>query len=652
LTLRTLSAAFLAWALLAARPEPQGGFQQPDAANHPDLFVWTDSANVWVIRDGDAALLVNIGDGSVLGRLGDIGVKQAEWVLFTHHTREGTQGAARLRDSGAKLAGPEAERDLFERPANYRRMSVKLSDPFTVHGASYVRPPIEPIKLDRVFKKMDTLSWRGREVWCADTRGASPGAMSYLLKDRGRWLAFTGDLMMDGAKMHTWFDAEWDYGFAAGVYALANSAGQVQGYDPAWLLPSHGPAVKDAARPLAEYQEKLRRLEKALVRGYDVNTFSGATQDRLSRPSPVPHVWQVLPHLYKFRGPNFYPNMSLLIADSGRGLAMDCGLFDEKFLDESIALMKERMGLKTIDAVVISHMHGDHFLQAPHLRKNYGTQIWAIDRMGPMCEHPERFDYSASIQAYGQKLDGGAPIEGVKFDRLFKDGETFEWEGYKFQIDWMPGQTEFACALQGVIDGKKVVFTGDNLFGDSSDPRHTGHEAVVAHNSSILEEGYIYGAEYLARLKPDLIMGGHSYVMPEPAGFIERYRKWSYEMRDAFKVLSSEDDYRLWYDPFWVRAEPYRVKVKAGESVEVAMHVRNFRPRVQVHRIEVHAPPGIEADPPRLEGELASEARKPFPLKLRAAADAKPGVRIVAFDVTLDGRRYGERFDVIVEVLP
>jgi len=56
----------------------------------------------------------------------------------------------------------------------------QLSDKFTVHGASYVRPPIQPIPIDRAFEKMDTFSWRGREIWCAETAGNSPGSMSYL----------------------------------------------------------------------------------------------------------------------------------------------------------------------------------------------------------------------------------------------------------------------------------------------------------------------------------------------------------------------------------------------------------------------------------------------------------------------------------------
>jgi len=634
----------------AAAPTPPAGFRRPDPANHPDVYVWTDTCNVYVVKDGDSALLIDLGDGSVLDHLAEIGVQRAEWLLLTHHHREQCQGGPKLKGREIRVGGPAAERELFEQPAKFRKMAVKLGDAFTIHGSSYVRPPVHPVTLDRAFSRMDTFEWKGREFRCVETRGNSPGSMSYLLKERGRWLAFSGDLMLEGAKLHTWFDSEWDYGFAAGVYALCNSAGQVQGYDPEWMLPSHGGAIRNAAPLLEDFQLKLRAFEKLYLRGYDVNTFSGARQDAASRPTAVPNVWQVLPHLYKFRGPNFYPNFCLVIADSGRALAVDCGLFEEKFLDASIELMKERLGLKSIDVMIPTHMHGDHFLQGPHLRKKYGTKLWALDRMQPMCEHPERFDYSASIQAYGQMFDG-APIEGVTFDRLFKDGEAFEWEGYRFTVDWMPGQTEFALAVRGVIDGKSVVFTGDNLFGDPEDPRHTGHEAVVAHNSAVLEEGYIQGAEYLSRLHPDLIMGGHSYVMDKPAAFIERYRRWSYEMRDAFRDLIAEEDYRYGYDPFWVRVEPYRVKLKAGETADLAVTVRNFRRRLQEHRVVFDAAQGLSVEPGALGGRVPGETREVYKARVSAAADAAPGVRLVGLDVTLDGRRYGQRFDAVVEVV-
>ncbi|MBM3833292.1 MAG: MBL fold metallo-hydrolase [Verrucomicrobia bacterium] len=621
-------------------------FARPDARANPDLFVWTDTCNVYVLRNGDAALLIDLGDGGVLDHLSEIGVKQVEWVLFTHHHREQCQGAPRLRGTGAKVGAPAAERALFERPADFRKMKVRLGDAFTIHGASYVRPPIQPIAVDRAFERMDTFTWRGHEFWCVDTRGNSPGAMSYLLRAGDRWLAFTGDLMLEGARLHTWFDSEWDYGFAAGVWALANSAAQVAGYNPSWLLPSHGRPVSQPGPQLAEFQEKLFKFERLYVRGYPVNSFASAVQDRTSRPTKVPHVWQVLPHVYKFRGPGYFPNFYLIIADSGHGLAVDCGLLNTNQLDTAIAGMKEHLGLKQIDAIIPTHMHGDHFLQAPHLRAKWGAQIWALDRMGPVCERPEWFDYSAPIQAYGIGVDS------VRFDRLFADGERLRWEGYDLTVDWMPGQTEFALCVQGVIDGKKVAFTGDNIFGDPRDPEQNGHEAMVAHNSAVLEEGYIYGAEYLQRLKPDILLGGHSYVMDEPAAFIERYRRWAYAMRDAFRSLSSEDDYRYWFDPFWVRAEPYRSTLQMREALELSLHVRNFGAREQTQRIEIHAPPGLIVEPARLDARLGASKREKFRLKVTATSEAKPGVQLIAFDITRDGRRYGELFDAIVEIRP
>ena len=624
--------------------------QLVDSKTDANLFVWSDTCNVYVVRDGEAALLIDLSDGSVLDHLKEIGVKRVEWVLFTHHHREQCQGAPRLKGTGVKVAAPEAERDLFEKPTDFRKMKARLEDRFTIHSSSYVRPPILPIPLDRAFKTNDTFTWHGREFQCLDTRGNSPGGMSYLLQLGNGWVAFSGDLMLDGARMHTWFDTEWDYGFVLGIQALRNSVATLTTYRLHWLLPAHGPGINPPIEQLTDFGKKLERLEELYVRGYDVEGGSVAYQDKVSTPTVVSNIWQVSPHLFKFKRPNFWPNFGLIIADSGHGLAVDCGLLDEKFLDAALEGLRENYGLKTIDAVIISHMHGDHFLEAPHLREKWRTKIWALDNMVDKMEHPERFDYSAPIQSYGKKREDGSLVEGVRVDRAFKPGESFKWECYRFTVDWMPGQTEFALCVHGQIDGHKVAFTGDNIFGDPDNPAQSGHEAMVAHNSAILEEGYIYGAEFLSRLKPDILVGGHSFVMDHPTAFIERYRQWSYEMRDAFKVLSPDPDYRYWFDPFWVRAEPYRVAVKPGQAETVNIHVRNFRSRKQIHRIEIHTPPDLVAEPSVLEGKLSAESRRVFPIRIKAAAAAPPGVRIVALDVTLDGQRYGERFDFVVSV--
>jgi glyoxylase-like metal-dependent hydrolase (beta-lactamase superfamily II) len=621
-----------------------------DPALSPDLFLWTDTCNVYVLRDGDAALLIDLGDGTVLDHLADIGVLRVDWVLFTHHHREQNLGAPRLQGTGTRIAAPAAERALFDQPTNFRRMQVRLGDPHTVHGASYVRPPIQPIPLDRTFDDREIFTWRGHEFECLATPGNSPGAMTYRLRLNDRWLAFSGDVMLDGARMHTWFDTEWDYGFAAGIQALRRTVARLQDIEFDLWLPSHGPVVRDPCPQFEQFAAKLERLERLYVRGYDVEGGSAAYQDKVSTPTVISNLWQVTPSVFKFKRPNFWGNFGLILAPSGRALVVDCGLVDERMLDQALAGMREHFGLKAIDAIIITHMHGDHFLEAPYLRDTWGAPIWALDNMVDKMEHPQWFDYPAMIQAYRKKYPDGSPMDGVRVDRAFRPGETFAWEGFQFTVDWMPGQTEFALCLHGEIDGRKVAFTGDNIFGDPDDPNQTGHEAVVARNSAILEEGYIYAGEFLSRLQPDIMVGGHSFVMGRPAEFIERYRRWGYEMREAFQALSPHPDYRYWYDPFWVRAEPYRTALKPGDSTGLTLHLRNFLDQPQTYRIVLHAPPEIRVQPAIIEREVPAETTIQVPVQVTVSPAVSAGVHPVALDVTVAGHRHGPLFDFVLGV--
>jgi glyoxylase-like metal-dependent hydrolase (beta-lactamase superfamily II) len=615
----------------------------------PDIFQWSDTCNVYVLRDGDAALLIDLGDGSVLDALGDIGVRRVEWVLFTHHHREQCQGAGKLRGLDVKVAVGAAERALFEQPLSFRKMRPSLSDAHTVHGASYVRPSIEPIAVERVFAKMDDFAWHGRELVCVQTGGHSPGQMAYLLRVDGKWLAFTGDLMLDGAKMHTWFDSEFDYGFARGLYELGNNAAQIAGYAPALLLPSHGPVVRDAPAQLSQYVAKLRRLGELYVRGYESMRFANCDQDPVSRPTAVPHLWQVTPHLYKFRGPDYWVNFHMLLADNGHALLVDCGLFDRAFLDLTITRAKERLGLKQIDAIFVTHMHGDHALDAGHVREKWGAKLWAMEGVADKFEQAWDYDFCALLPAYDPRNRPDVLVP-LKFDRIVRNGETIHWEGYDLACDWMPGQTKFHSCLHGVIDGKRVAFTGDNIFASSTDPVQGGNEAVVARNGGALEEGYLYAAHYLHGIAPDLLLGGHCWAIAEPRDLIERLRVRMEALRAAFQSLSVEDDYRYMFDPYVVQALPYRVVVKPGGVSGFTVIVRNYRNREQTHRIAIHTPPGLVAEPAVIEGRRVGEGITKHDVKLRAEPSAKSGLHLVTLDITRDNVRHGELSDLIAWV--
>ena len=609
-----------------------------------DIYLFPDICNVYVIKSGELGLLIDLGTGDVLDHLKEIGINKIEWVLFTHHHREQTQGYPRLKNTGAKVAVPEVEKALFETPMNFRKMAPALSDAFTVHGASYVRPGITPIKVDKTFVKMDDFTWQGIELWCIETAGNSPGSLSYITKKEGEWIAFTGDVMLQGSKLHTWFDSEWDYGFSKGIYALYNSLGQLEGYPLKKMLPSHGPIIENPLPQLQALRNTLREFNKLYLRGWEVSTFAGADQDRVSQPTTVPHVWQVTKHLFKFRGPEFWPNFHMILADNGHALIVDCGLFKKEFLDKSIALMKERLGLKQIDVVLVTHMHGDHCLEAPHLRDMHGAKIWTMNRVVAPVSRPLHFDYCAQVNTYGKGIDS------IAFDKVFQEGDTFTWEGFKLTVDWMPGQTEFALCLHGIIDGKKVAFTGDNIFGSSSDPSQNGHEAVVARNSCILEEGYIYAAKYLKKLQPDLLLGGHSWAMAEPAKLIDRYLADAIKLKEYFEKLSFEKDYRWMYDPYWVRMEPYRVVLGKNNAAEARLVMRNFDAEPIAMKVEIVLPEGFKAEPAIISTMVAGESTTSIPIQISCTKQTVKGLHLAALDITRKGKRAGQLFDFILWV--
>lgn len=607
-----------------------------------NIYLFQDICNVYVIRNGEKAILIDCGTGAVLEELAGIGVKSVEWVLFTHHHREQCQGHENLSKAGAKFAAPETERQFFEKPSSFRKMAPTLGDAFTVHGASFVRPPIQPLKIDRGFLKMDDFSWEGMEFWCLETGGDSPGSMSYLLRQDGQWLAFSGDVMLAGGKMHQWFDIEWDYGFGKGIYALHNAIGQLEGFGLSRLFPSHGPVIEQPNRQFALFREDLRKFISHYLRGWEVSTFAGADQDKVSKPTVAPHVWQVSKHLYKFRGPDFWPNFHLILADDGHALVVDCGLFQRPFLDKAFQLMKDRLGLKQIDALVVTHMHGDHCLEALYLREKYGALLWTLDRVVPPVSRPLHFDYCAQVNTYGKGIDS------ISFDKTFQDGETLDWKGFQFKIDWMPGQTEFALCMHGLVDGKRVAFTGDNLFGSPRDSKQAGHEAVVARNSCILEESYIHAGRYLKAIKPDLILGGHSWAIPDPAPIIDRYLDNALKLRDMYRKFSSGDDYRWMFDPYWVRMEPYRIVPGKDGVAHARLIIRNFETKPIPFKVSLALPEGVKAEPATVETMVAPETTTSIPVVFQVKAGAAKGVLMLGMDVTRAGKRLGQLFDAIV----
>src|SRR2546430_13039560 len=80
----------------------------------PGVAVVRDTCNVYVLRAGREAILVDFGAGSVLDRLEELGVDRITDVLLTHHHRDQLQGLARAAAAGIRIWAPPVERELIE----------------------------------------------------------------------------------------------------------------------------------------------------------------------------------------------------------------------------------------------------------------------------------------------------------------------------------------------------------------------------------------------------------------------------------------------------------------------------------------------------------------------------------------------------------
>ena len=81
---------------------------------------------------------------------------------------------------------------------------------------------------------------------------------------------------------------------------------------------------------------------------------------------------------------------------------------------------------------------------------------------------------------------------------------------------------------------------------------------------------------------------------------------------------------------------------------EATIVVKNFLDVPTVYEIKLVCPPGIRIDPSVATLRVEAGGFRRLPVKVSAANDAVQGLALVAIDVSQDGVRRGQLFDVIV----
>jgi glyoxylase-like metal-dependent hydrolase (beta-lactamase superfamily II) len=614
----------------------------------PHLYCVADSCNVYLLVEGEAGLLIDAGSGAVLDHLPEAGVRGVEWVLHTHHHRDQCWGTPRVRAHGAKVGVPEHERHMFEQASVFwqtRRTFDNYNDRNTFFTMG------EDIPVDAVLEDYETFTWRGYSFFVLPAKGHTLGSSTLLVEIDGRLVAFTGDLLAAGGKLYQLHAMEYTYGCMEGVVFTLQSIQALRKRAPSVCLPSHGEPIEEVAGDINRLERRLMECVR-LGRGMRI-----AGRDSIPETVflPEPRFIPLSRHLL-WGGVWTCSNFYVVLSDSGKALFVDYGhafwphmhigpdhdgLEVMRFVEHHLDELREEYGVTKFDLVVPTHIHDDHTCGIPFLQKHHGTKCWALEEVAQVLADPSAWTSTPCTFP-----------KPIRIDRRLHDGDRFTWEEYEFDIHFAPGQTEFHSVYAGLIDGRKVAFTGDNWFlaevAAGGKVENQPFQTTVLRNSFQLSM-HRRCAEVMRKISPELICPGHRDVLPCFKKDVDAYCDFIARKERVFRELVGEPaDHFI--DLFWVRLLPYVAVVPPGEELQYRLLVRNNLGRPATFAARLLAPVGWQTTPEQRTLELPAEGRGEIRLRAVAPRSADGVRRLMTTEVWIDGKSQGPVSEALVTV--
>jgi len=338
------------------------------------LSIYRGNINVGIVRQDGLCLLVDLGDGSVLGELDGLGIRP-DHLVFTHHHRDQACGVGMI-PAETSIGTPEMERWLFEDVGKYWEDQANRWHLYEFHP--HHLSLVESTKVTEAYADGHQFAWGPAKITVLSTPGHTDGSVSYLLDIDGRRFCFSGDLIHDGeGRLWELYSLQKgngtrDYhGFMGSRWEVAHSLKKIVREAPELLVPSHGDIIAEPGDAIARLEYKLARCydtwaATSSLRHYFPNLFGGY----LDGPGvmPIKPGLQV-PEFLRHIGTSWFVS-----SESGSCFAMDCG--SERVIEEVGTLMG-RGDMGGLEGLWITHYHDDHVDFAPRFRDEFGCEILA-----------------------------------------------------------------------------------------------------------------------------------------------------------------------------------------------------------------------------------------------------------------------------------
>lgn len=570
----------------------------------------------------------------------------AERVLFTHHRRDAIWAGRRLAERGAMVVVPEKEKDKFTDVKSFW-------DSFPEKRFhDYVQPTtkvsVEPWHVSETVSEGSVLQWRGLRIRVLETPGYTRGAVTYVTEVDGRRVAFTGDLIYGDGQILDLYSLQDSipevralgyHGFMARAAPLIRSLERVAQERPDLLVPTRGPLIENSQQAIERLIRRLRAVYRNYLSVCDLRWFVPERMQILANRMlgegaevsymPAAETVSELPTWLRV-----IENSRLLVSDSGSAFLIDCGGADDRVI-KGIKTLHQSSQISSIDGIYITHYHDDHTGQAQAAAQAFGCPVYTCKEIGDILRNPRSYRMPAQ---HHEPIHNLVPLQ---------EGETLKWKEFNLTSFFFPGQTLYHGALKVTrVSGERVWFIGDSFTP-------TGFGDHCPQNRNFLREGagFMYCLDRLAEEPGCLLVNQHVKQMFRFSPDQIAHLKKTYRQRlELLRELFPWDDPNFGLDEGWARCYPYEVRVRHGQSAEIAVRLLNHSAQSRIFSIQFHPPIGWRVMRNKRSIRLRPREEGDLIIGMIPTAHVRTGTHILTADVMMDGFSFPRWVEGIIKV--
>lgn len=201
---------------------------------------------------------------------------------------------------------------------------------------------------------------------------------------------------------------------------------------------------------------------------------------------------------------------ALLVQGSEKSALIDCGM---AFCGEKLAAnIKNELGEKPLDYVILSHTHYDHIGGLPYLRKNwpdlisFGTEYGkkVLEKSTALNQIRKLSEFAWKL--YSEQKTPSVLMDGLSIDRAVCEMDIISLGDRKIQIFETPGHT--SCSISLLLEPGKI------LFASESSGVYTDRGYIITGMLKSCRET-VDSIEKCRAINPDAIIAPHFGLVPE-----------------------------------------------------------------------------------------------------------------------------------------